>query len=131
MRMAIILVCVLVITFPLSFQRTPDKPDTPDPLELSELATEINKQLEGQPDDMPARYAGWFRAIGDTLENGDEPLKDLRRAWSKSRTIIGLPGSLGALVQSHLQEFETSDADRSEYAAAWYQLADACEELDK
>lgn len=90
---------------------------------------EIQAKLDGQPEDTAARYAGWFRAIGDTLEAGDAPIPKLRKAWVKADQIIDLPGVLGDIVKEHTADFETTDVDRAEYAKVWAELADACEEL--
>jgi len=130
MRTTILIVCALVVLVPLTFQKQQPTPDpSPAPDELSELAVEIQTALEGQPDDMAARYAGWFRAIADTLANGDESIPQLRKAWVKADQIIDLPGVLGDIVKRETADYETTGVDRDDYAAVWVKLADACEEL--
>jgi len=131
MRTAFIILGLGLLLLPLMFQGggpgPGPKPPTPD--ELSELAVEIQTALEGQPEDTAARYAGWFRAIGDTLENGDEPIPELKEAWFKAREIIGLPGVLGDITERETKDLNSPRADRKELEAAWDRLANACEEL--
>jgi len=138
MRTAFIILGLGLLLSPFLFQKPdpapgpepePDPVPVPTPDDLSDLAKEIKVALEGQPEDTAARYAGWFRAIGDTLANGDQPVKDLRTAWVKADAIIDLPQSLEEIGNREIKPFEGPNPDRKEYAAAWYKLADACEEL--
>jgi len=134
MRVVFIVLGIALLLSPLMFQRPGPSPDpepvpVPTPDELSDLAKEIQIALEGQPEGTADRYAGWFRAIGDTLANGDAPVKNLREAWGRADKIIDLPGVLEEIGNREIAPFLGANPDRKEYAAVWYRLADACEEL--
>ena len=129
MRVAILIACALLVFGPMLLDgNVPDVPDVPEPEVMSELAIEIRAALKDSPEDTVEVYAGWFRAVGDSLA-GDESMPKLKTAWIKAHKLLGIPSLLSQIVAKKLNPLDEAGASREEFAKVWNELADACEEL--
>lgn len=138
MRYALILICALVLlqSFDGPDPVTPPGPDPePAPLPVNpdvpeDLVQSVKAALADSPRGTAEKYAGWFLAVGDTLE-GDRPIRELRSAWIEARKTFELPGVLSKVVKRQMEPFEEGEIDRDKYAEAWDELAAACVEAAK
>tara|TARA_R110000824_G_scaffold172434_1_gene350353 strand:+ start:62664 stop:63074 length:411 start_codon:yes stop_codon:yes gene_type:complete len=131
MRTAILVACGLIVFTPMLLPNSNPivpEPVVPEPVVPSELALQIRAAFVGAPEGTAETYAGWFRAVGDSLD-GDEALAKLKTAWVKAHKLLGIPSLLSPIVAAKLNPLDKDGATREEYKKAWVELADACEEL--